>query len=299
MSAVLHTILVFVALLALNNLCRRSKWIALAFFLVLPLVLTGTVWTDNGTAAGSSVNSWFHWAKVYSVLFGCLWITALNYTKLGEHNWAKFIVAAIVAVNILEGVVRDMQLFFVGDQIAIFGAGQAAIGRYGVYHLMNAAAGALAIATLSGWNGIRSEGGRSRDLIWPDMQLLWIVAYSLWNFAYIYNCVPIHAAFGIAVLLIPSLFIKKGIWLQARGYTLAGWMMYVMAVTPFIDKPGNHIALPYTAVPLIAVSGISLALNLWFAAVHFGKRRRVPASGFGQEVYSSSGLPAAVLAAGK
>ncbi len=290
MFAILHSLLVLVALLALNELCRKSRWITLAIFLVLPVFLTGTLWLENATRPGSSVNSWFDWAKVYSVLFACVWFTGMNYTKLGTKNWAKFIAAAILAVNILEACVRDMELFFRGDALGMFGLGQAPIGSFGLYHLMNAAAGILSIVTLSGWHGMRNEGGKSRDLVWPDMRVLWIIAYDVWNFAYIYNCVPIHAGFGIAVLLactIPSLFVKKGTWLQARAYTLAGWMMYVMAFTSFIDTPGNYIALPYTPLALNLVSGLSLALNVAFAVVHFGRLAKRKAK-FGEEVHTEA-----------
>ncbi len=289
MFSIVHTLLVLVALVALNELCRRSKWLTLAFFFVLPLILSVTLFPRNATAPGSSVNSWFDWAKVYSVLCACLLFTAINYTKLGERNWAKFLAMGILAVNILEAVIRDMQLFFTGDQIGMFGLGQAPIGQFGIYHLMNAIAGILSIVTLSGWHGMRSEKNKSgTDMIWPDMQLLWIIAYDFWNFAYIYNCVPIHAAFGAMVLLactIPSLLIKKGTWLQARAYTLAGWMMYVMAVTPFIDAPGHYISLPYAPFALILVSGASLALNGAFAFVHFRKVAAKKRLAFGEEVY--------------
>ena len=79
-----------------------------------------------------------------------------------------------------------------------------------------------------------------------------------------------------------------GSWLQARAYTLSGWMMYVMAVTPFIDAPGHYISLPYTPLALNLVSGLSLALNAAFAVVHFRKvaaKKRLP---FGEEVYGLS-----------
>ena len=49
MFAILHSLLVLVALLALNELCRKSRWITLAIFLVLPVFQTGTLWLENAT----------------------------------------------------------------------------------------------------------------------------------------------------------------------------------------------------------------------------------------------------------
>ena len=58
-------------------------------------------------------------------------------------------------------------------------------------------------------------------MIWPDMLWFWIIAYDLWNFAYVYNCVGDHSFYAGAALLIsctiPAFFIKKGAWLQHRA----------------------------------------------------------------------------------
>ncbi len=295
MMGIVHTILVLLILIGLNEAVRKSKWIAIAFYVALPIALT-PLFIANATAPGSSVNSWFDWVKLYSVLFACLWYTGLNYTSLGTKNWAKFVAMAILAINIGEAVARDMELFFQGDHIGMFApeqivGGVKGNGSYQYYHLMNAVAGVLSIITLSGWNGMRVEGDKARDFLWPDLRLLWIIAYDVWNFAYIYNCVPWHAAFGFVVLsacTIPSLLIKKGTWLQARAYTLAGWMMYIMAATTFIDAPGHYVALPYDPLALYAVSGLSLLLNAWFAVLHFGRTAQLKGRGFGEPVYAKA-----------
>lgn len=293
MTGIVHTMLVLLILIGLNEAVRKSKWISVAFYVALPIALT-PLFIANATAPGSSVNSWFDWVKLYSVLFACVWYTGLNYTSLGNRNWAKFVAMAILAINIGEAVARDMELFFLGDQIGMFApeqivGGIKGNGQYQYYHLMNAVAGILSIITLSGWNAMRVEGDRARDFVWPDLRVLWIIAYDVWNFAYIYNCVPWHAAFGFVVLsacTIPSLLIKKGTWLQARAYTLAGWMMYVMAATTFIDAPGNYVALPYNPIALYAISGLSLLLNAWFAVLHFGRVAKKTGRQFGDAVYA-------------
>jgi hypothetical protein len=110
MMGIVHTILVLLILIGLNEAVRKSKWIAIAFYVALPIALT-PLFIANATAPGSSVNSWFDWVKLYSVLFACLWYTGLNYTNLGNKNWAKFVAMAILAINIGEAVARDMELF--------------------------------------------------------------------------------------------------------------------------------------------------------------------------------------------
>jgi hypothetical protein len=60
---------VLAGLMLVNELARLNKWVSLALFLVLPAVLTFTVWPHTA-GKGSSVGDWFHWAKVYSSLAG-------------------------------------------------------------------------------------------------------------------------------------------------------------------------------------------------------------------------------------
>lgn len=128
MTGIVHTILVLLILIGLNEAVRKSKWIAVAFYVAVPIALT-PLSIANATALGSSVNSWFDWVKLNSVLFACLWYTGLNYPSLGNRNWAKFVAMAILAINVGEAVARDMELFFLGDQIGMFAPEQIA-GAY-------------------------------------------------------------------------------------------------------------------------------------------------------------------------
>ena len=109
----------------------------------------------------------------------------------------------------------------------------------GPWNIINGIAGLLNILTISGWVGIFVSKDRSRDMIWPDQLWFWIIAYDLWNFAYVYNCVSDHSFYAGAALLIsctlPLIFIKKGVWIQNRAYTLAAWMMFTMTFPSFVD----------------------------------------------------------------
>jgi len=271
--ALTHVIMLLTVLLIANEIFRANRTATILFFFVLPAILTFTVWIENGTTPGSSINTWFHWAKLYSVIAAVIGFTLMRYTALGENRYMKAFPALILAINISEAVMRDFELGFANG---------------GAWHFMNATAGILSIITISGWSGIFIEKSKKQDMLWPDMTTFWIIAYDVWNFAYIYFCVPQHAVFGIAVLLsctIPSLWIKKGTWIQARAFTLAVWMMYVFTFPTVIDNPDNQIILSDNSVVLNLVGALSLLLNAGFAWVHFSKMIRRRAFGFGQEVH--------------
>jgi hypothetical protein len=102
---------VLVALIIINELARASKWISLILFLVVPIILTFWVW-PNTAGPDTSVGTWFHYAKVYSVVGITLVIMGIRFIKGWSTN--KFILilpAILLAVNILEAVIRDFQCY--------------------------------------------------------------------------------------------------------------------------------------------------------------------------------------------
>ena len=132
----------------------------------------------------------------------------------------------------------------------------------GPWNIMNGIAGILSILTISGWFGIIISKDKQKDMIWPDMLWFWIIAYDLWNFAYLYNCVTDRAFYGGAALLlsctIPAFFIKKGAWLQHRAQTLALWMMLVMSVPQFFTGGKFAVASTHNPTAYMVVSIIAL-----------------------------------------
>ena len=103
-------------------------------------------------------------------------------------------------------------------------------------------------------------------MIWLDMLWFWIIAYDLWNFAYVYNCVGDHSFYAGAALLIsctiPAFFIKRGAWLQHRAHTLALWMMFTMAVPSFVTSSKFAVNASHNDAALMTVSAIALAANV-------------------------------------
>ena len=247
-------------LILLNEVSRRYFWAAIFLFVVLPIVLPFTLWQHSGTA-GDSVGTWFHWAKVYSALAGCLGFMLIRYTDLAKkHTALLFFPAFILGLNILEAVVREFQVStFTGmhDGMLIIG---------GPWNIVNATAGILNIITICGWTGIFISKQKSKDMLWPDMLWFWIIAYDLWNFTYVYNCVPDHAFYAGAALLIactiPSFSLCKGAWLQHRAHTLAFWMMFVMAFPGFVDTSMFAVKSSHSTNAMWFVSLLSIAANL-------------------------------------
>lgn len=260
---------VLAGLMLANELTRRSKWLSIGVYLILPIILPFTVW-NHTAGAGSSVGTWFHWVKVYSALAGCLGFMALRFNKKWSKN--KYLLtfpAFILAFNIAEAVIRDFQCYDFNGLVD----GMMIVG--GPWNIMNGIAGILNIITISGFMGIFIGKDKSKDMLWPDQLWFWIIAYDLWNFAYVYNCVPDHSFYAGAALLIsctiPAFFIKRGAWLQHRAQTLAVWMMFVMSFPSFVDTSRFAVKSSHNETALMVVSGLALISNIAVFVYHFYK----------------------------
>lgn len=273
---------VVAGLILLNEIARRSRRVSLFLFLLLPVVLAATLWlpftATPGT--GSSTGTWFHWVKVWSAIAGCLGFWIIRYwdadrqmdSPLGSHpaKWLLWFPPLILSVNILEACIRDFQVY------GFHATGQVVDGvvmMSGPWNIMNGIAGILNILTISGWLGIYVSKGKSHDMIWPDMKWFWIIAYDLWNFAYVYNCVSDHAFYAGAALLVsctlPAFFIRRGAWLQHRAQTLALWMMFTMSVPMFVQGSRWGVQSSHSVTALVVVSSLSLAANVAVFVYHY------------------------------
>ncbi|WP_027308507.1 DUF5692 family protein [Caloramator sp. ALD01] len=277
-------VVVLIALILINEVARRSKYVSIFLFIILPIILTFTVWPKTA-GEGSSVGTWFHWAKVYSALAGCIGFMAIRYNKkLQTNKYALMFPPFILSLNIMEAVIRDFQCYSYNglvDGVTIIG---------GPWNIMNGIAGILNIITLSGWVGIVISKDKSQDMIWPDQLWFWIIAYDLWNFAYVYNCVSDHSYYaGLALLLsctIPAFFIKKGAWLQHRAQTLATWMMFVMCFPSFVDTSKYAVKSSHSTTALFVVSLLALLSNIAVFIYHYYKIFKFKKNPFKEEVHS-------------
>ena len=263
-------LLVFVALVLFNEIARRSKKGGLFFFVALPAALTvyfiaiyvgaamGAEWALNNSTY-VYMNGWFHYAKLYASLAGCIGFMMLKYKwSFGKTEWVKVFPFAIVAINILIAVASDFESAIKGAQaMAEFGdrwwlSGEG-VGLYGGWwNWLNGIAGIINIFCMTGWWGIYSSKNK-HDMLWPDMIWLYIIAYDVWNFQYTYLNLPTHAWYcGLALLLAPTVaaaFWNKGGWIQNRANTLATWCMFAQVFPLFQD---NSI---FTTIPVLYADG--------------------------------------------
>lgn len=291
---------VVVALMAFNELGRATKWSGLLLFLVVPAVLTVTVWPTTAAPGNEyGTGTWFNWVKTYSALAGCLGFMALRYVSwtgkdgkrhnLVDYKAARMFPPIILAVNIAEAVFRDFQVF----SFALWEGGtvENLWTISGPWNIMNGIAGILNIVTICGWLGIFISRDRTRDMIWPDMFWGWIIAYDLWNFAYTYNCISDHSFYcGLALLIsctVPAFFIKRGAWLQHRAHTLGLWIMFVMTVPQFADRIAP-VFTTHNPTAFFAVSAVSLAANAAVAIWQLIQIRRRHLNPLTDEIYAET-----------
>lgn len=268
---------VFISLILLNELARRSKAGGIFCFIVVPSILTiyfvaisigagmGQEWALNNQTH-LYMNGWFHYAKLYASTIGCIGFMALKYRwgKIGKSHWFKCFPFVIVAINILIAVVSDFETAIKGwgtsyissEGILLYG---------GIHNVFNGVAGLINICVMTGWFGIYVSK-KKQDMLWPDMTWVYIIAYDLWNFCYTYNCLPSHAWYcGLALLLAPTVaaFLwNKGGWIQNRANTLAMWCMFAQVFPIFLDYSDFTVQSVNDPNVNLIVSSIALLANV-------------------------------------
>ncbi|MFD0705066.1 DUF5692 family protein [Alloscardovia venturai] len=286
-------ILVFVALIALNELARRTKAGGLIMFVGLPIAMT--IYVITVTAAASMgvswgvnnptvvfANGWFHYAKVYAALVGCIGFMMIKYRwgKLGKAHWFRAFPFVIVAINILIAVVSDFESaahFFTGNVTWVNGSAVWTTSEHitvtaGWQNVFNGIAGLINIFCMTGWWAVYSSKKKD-DMVWADMTWVFILAYDVWNFCYTYNCLPNHAWYcGLALLLAPTVanFLwNKGGWIQNRANTLAIWCMFAQVFPTFQTSiPSMGVDSPFAvqstmnSTANVVVSLLALAANI-------------------------------------
>lgn len=254
---------VFGLLIGLNEFVRSSKWASVLMFMVVPIVLT-PIWLSMGDA---ELTSWFHWVKVYSALAGSLIYMVIRFTDYHKkHRWYLILVPAILAINILEAVIREFQVGILGFDGIVDGMQYISGG----WNYVNGVAGILNLLLICGWFGIFATSGKKKDMLWPDQTKLWIIAYGAWNIAYVYACAPGNAFYsGVALNIaatVPALLWAKGTWMQNRAQTLTFWMMWVMTVPHFFAVGSTfNVSVSYNPAANWTIALISLALNVVLA----------------------------------
>lgn len=246
------------AILLINEVTRRYKKAAVLAFVIFPIVATLFIWPKTA-GAGTTGGYWFAWVKNYSVLAGIIGFMLFRYHKaFRENKYFKYFPFAILSLNILEAVIRDIEVYSMTGQVD---NGITLMG--GPWNLINAAAGILVILTLTGWSNLRVANTASKDMVWTDQLWFWIIGYDLWNMAYVYNCIAERALYAGALLIIACTLaevFKPGLWLQHRATTLGIWTMVSLTLN-YAQYPAFQIQSTQDPRALMALSGLALVFN--------------------------------------
>ena len=313
-------LLVFLGLILTNEIARRSKKGGIFFFLVLPGALTvyfisiyvgaamGAQWALNNPTY-LYMNSWFHYAKLYAACAGCIGFMMLKYKwSIGKKEWFKVFPFLIVAANILIAVVSDFESGIKGamspdgwwlssENVWLYG---------GWWNWLNGIAGIINIFCMTGWWGIYTSKDK-KDMLWPDMIWLYILAYDVWNFQYTYLNLPTHTWYcGLALLLAPTVanaLWNKGGWIQNRANTLALWCMFAQVFPLFLDR-SIFTTLPVlyadgfmdaairptlvNPVPQGVISIVSLAINVLALALIIKRSKEQKKNPYKQEIFTDA-----------
>lgn len=297
--------IVLSSLIAINEVIRRSKKGAIIVLLIIPFILTiyfsliyisaafGADWVVNNPTY-TNMNSWFHYAKLYASLAGCIGFMLIRYNwSLGKKKWFLFFPYAILAINILIAVFSDFESAIRGWNT--WWTSSEGVKLYGGYHnILNGLAGLLNIIGITGWLGIYVSKDK-RDMLWPDMIWLYILAYDIWNFAYTYNCLPTHSWYcGVALLLAPTIatfFWNKGAWLQSRAHTLAVWCMFAQVFPLFQDQGKfavKSVQYSNNFLPITIISILSFIANIVLVSVVIYKSIKLKRNPYTNEIFTDS-----------
>ena len=290
-------LIVLIALFVVNEFSRRTKIAGFFCFIILPVILS-ILWAT--VLKEDTYMDWFHLAKVYSATAGCIGFWCIKHIKgASEKKWLLCFPPLILAINIIEAVIRDIE---VGMNYAVMAqdttADTSVMLMGGPWNYMNAAAGILNIITITGWFGIclrkQTSRDKSKDMLWPDMLWFWIIAYDLWNFVYTYNCLPHHAWYcGFALLLAPTLCaftLGKGAWLQHRAATLALWCMFAQTFPFFQDESMWRVDSTYNPTIYMIFGALALGANIAVFVYMIYKVKKTKRNPYLGELYTD--LPA-------
>lgn len=281
-TTVLGALLIFAGLLLINEITRRSKLLSIAVYILFPLIMTLFVWPK--LAGGNQGGTWFAWVKTYSALAGVLIFLLIRFNeKLARKKWMLFLPAAILALNIAEAIMAEIEAAGMSGEVV---AGLVMKG--GVWNYLNAAAGLLLILTMTGTFGIRVAKTKSRDMIWPDMGWPWILAYYLWNLSYCYNCISNRSFYAGFLLLtactLAEFAIRRGAWLQHRAQTLAIFAMFSLTVD-YSSYSLFQITSTQQDLPKILLASAALLVNAAVAVNQVRVMRKTGRNPLKEDIY--------------
>lgn len=258
---VLGLLLFIAGLVCINEVTRRSLKLSLVAYVGLPILLAILILA--GVTGSPTGKTWFGWLKAISALAGVYGFMLIRFTDLGHKKFAAYFPVTILSLNIAEAVFKELHIGATYTSLVVDPGGSMVIG--GAWNILNGISGILCIVTLTGFVGIRVTKDKSKDMVWPDMTWIYIVAYTLWNFSYVLNCISMRSMYaGFAILvaaLIAEFFFKQGAWLQHRAQILSFYVVIALAVD-YMALPLFNIQPTYNTTNLMIVSLIAFIFNV-------------------------------------
>ncbi|MBV1709445.1 MAG: hypothetical protein KMY54_06275 [Erysipelothrix sp.] len=282
---ILSAMALAIGLFFINEATRRSKVLSIIFYILIPIVFTVFVWPQTGKSEAVSGN-WFAWIKTYSALAGVIGFMMLRYfPRFQKNRFMLFFPALILGANIFEAVLRDFQVYRLQGVIQN--------GLYlqgGPWNIINGIAGIISILTITGWVGIKISNNKFKDMVWPDMQWFYVVAYCIWNMSYVYNCIPNRSFYAGVILLslslIAGLVTSKGVWLQHRAQILALFAMFSCTFPMYSTTEFFSITSTLQVLPLWILSILSIIANVGVLAFQVLMMKKTGRFSFGKPIYS-------------
>ncbi len=247
------------AIIAFNDFSRRSLKTGIFTFVIVPLLLMIFVWPY--TSPGTNVMGWFFISKLLAILAFAWIILALRYSKrIQAIPWFKYLVPLLLAINMIEAIMREFEVasFTPGVYEGLYYYG-------GTWNIINATAGIINLVLICGFAGIYISKDKTKTMVWPDMTIWWIIAYDLWNFTYLYNCIG-DRSFYVGGILVAATYAahvsRKGAWMQHRVFTLAVNMMIVFTIPDVFANSVITVHSSWNPQAMMLLSVITLLFNI-------------------------------------
>ncbi len=280
-NVVIFIIYIF-AMIAFNDFARKNLRNGVITFVIIPILLLFFVWPH--TAPGTNVMAWFFISKLIAILVFAILILMLRYSKKAQQlPWFKYTIPLFLIINMLEAIIRELQVSALapGMYEDLFYMG-------GTWNYLNAFAGIINIVIISGCIGIYISKDKTKTMVWPDMTIWWIIAYDLWNFTYMYNCIGDRSFYVLGILIAATYAAhstRKGAWMQHRVFTLAVNEIIVFTIPNAFAHSNITVASTWDPVAMWTLSIISLAVNVAVLVYHVYMVKKTKRNPYTDEVY--------------
>ena len=160
------------------------KWFFILALFTIPL------WFIN-------LDSWFRWAKAFSVLVPICFVSFVRMSNDGNHDsvlmslkkkWPLWLLYFVLMLNILEATMHDFE----------------------TGNIFNAIAGLILCITIplpmKHWRIGKNDGKNSFAELIADLPLAWCLLYVTWNAAFVYGENTMFFASSLCILLAPEIW---------------------------------------------------------------------------------------------